>query len=43
MVGLAILGHRHRRVVLPSCAVSKVRSEFPSEEYTSYQHPPAAP
>ena len=22
---------RHRRVVLPSCAVSKVRSEFPSE------------
>ena len=34
---------RHRRVVLPSCAVSKVRSEFPSEEYTGYQDPPATP
>ena len=29
---------RHRRVVLPSCAVAKIRQVFPSEseDYTSY-------
>ena len=36
---------RHRRVVLPSCAVAKIREEFPSasEEYTGHQYPPATP
>ena len=36
---------RHRRVVLPSCAVAKIRhvQEFPSasEEYTGHQYLPA--
>ena len=32
---------RSRRVVPPSCAVSKVQSEFPSEEYTGHQDAPA--
>ena len=34
---------RHRRVVLPSCAVARIRSEFPSDEYTGHQDPPATP
>jgi len=34
---------RHRRVVLPSCVVPRIRQEFPSEMYTGHQHPPATP
>ncbi|XP_065907798.1 P2X purinoceptor 7-like isoform X2 [Dysidea avara] len=34
---------RHRRVVLPSCVVSRIRQEFPSDEYTGHQHPPTTP
>ena len=30
---------RHRRVVLPSCAVKRIRDEFPSDEYTGHQYP----
>ncbi|XP_065899014.1 uncharacterized protein [Dysidea avara] len=37
--GWGYLG-RHRRVVLPSCAVSRIRSEFPSDDYTGHQIPP---
>ena len=36
---------RHRRVILPSFAVAKIRQEFPSalEEYRDHQYPPATP
>ena len=34
---------RHRHMVLPSSAVSKIRTEFPSYEYTGYQDAPATP
>ena len=34
---------RYRRVVLPSCIVSRIRHEFPSEEYTGHQYPPPTP
>lgn len=34
------LGHRH--VLLPSSAVKRTRDEFPSDEYTGHQHPPAS-
>ncbi|XP_065900520.1 P2X purinoceptor 7-like isoform X1 [Dysidea avara] len=34
---------RHRCVVLPSCVVSRIRQEFPSDEYTGHQHPPTTP
>ena len=27
---------RYRRVVLPSCAVNKIRDVFPSDEYTGH-------
>ena len=45
LVGLAALGQAYRRVVLPSCAVAKIRQEFPSasEEYTGHQYPHATP
>ena len=34
---------RHRCVVLPSCTVSKVCSEFPFDECTGHQDPPTTP
>ena len=36
---------RHRRVVLPACAVAKIREEFPSAsgEYIGHQYPPPTP
>ena len=30
---------RHVRVVLPSCAVNKIRSTYPSEEYAGFKYP----
>lgn len=41
MVARWIWGHRgrHNRVVLPACAVSRIRKEFPSETYVGFQYP----
>ena len=29
----------HQRKILPACVVSKIRSTFPSEEYTGFKYP----
>ncbi|XP_078695650.1 uncharacterized protein LOC144924409 isoform X1 [Branchiostoma floridae x Branchiostoma belcheri] len=31
---------REVRVVLPACAVTKIRDTFPSAQYTGFQYPP---
>ncbi|XP_076112427.1 P2X purinoceptor 7-like [Mytilus galloprovincialis] len=33
-----VLG-KHRRVVLPSCVVGKIRKQFPAEQYTGFKYP----
>jgi len=40
--GWGYLG-QHRRVVLPSCVVARIRNEFPSDDYTDHQFPPPTP
>ena len=42
MLSISLVGVDHyRHVVLPLCAVNKIRDVLPSDEYTGHQHPTA--